>query len=65
MIRPTGPLLIGLLCSVAGALLVRGVTLLLPDVPEGAALGMVLGVSVALGCGVYARTRRGRPRPPR
>ncbi|WP_336322970.1 hypothetical protein [Streptomyces lavendofoliae] len=70
--RPRAPrrLLLGLLCSVAAALLVRGVTLLLPgevtaSVPGWTPTGLVLVVALALGGVVYARTRRTRPRPPR
>ncbi|MFG3506339.1 hypothetical protein ACGF5F_12595 [Streptomyces sp. NPDC047821] len=63
-------LLIGLLCSAGGALLVMGVTLLLPDdvvgsMSDGTYSGLVLAAALVLCVAVYVRTRRKTPRPPR
>lgn len=63
-------LLLGALCSMGATLLVTGGTLLLPDdvarsmsdLTYGA---LVLGTTLALSAGVFVRTRRNRPRPPR
>ncbi|WP_031076274.1 hypothetical protein [Streptomyces sp. NRRL S-118] len=63
-------LLLGVLCSLAGALLVTGGTLLLPDdvrrtMPEHTYGGLVLCTTLALCVAVLVRARRRRPRPPR
>lgn len=63
-------LLIGMLCSIGGALLVMGVTLLLPgdvtrSLSEGTYSGLVLTAALALWAVVYVRARRKTPRPPR
>ncbi|MCH0540467.1 hypothetical protein I3F58_12975 [Streptomyces sp. MUM 203J] len=63
-------LFIAALCSILAALLVMGVTLLLPDdvvvaMSDSTYMGIVVAVTAALSVGVHLLTRRKPPRPPR
>ncbi|MET9801386.1 hypothetical protein [Streptomyces sp. NPDC006368] len=68
--RPVRLLLLGALCSMGGALLVRGATLLLPgevlrSMSERTYSALVLAMTLVLCAAVYVRGRRKRSRPSR